>query len=206
MLPASSCSTNVRVPCSTPVLPPAKRAAWRPGAIRSPPASTPISRTPASSMKPSKMPMALLPPPTQATTTSGSRPACVEHLPPRLAADHRLELAHHQRVRMRPERRAEQVVGVGDVGDPVAHRLVDRVLERPAAGVHLPHRGAEQLHAHDVQRLAAHVLGAHVDDALEAEQRAGGGRRDAVLPGAGLGDDAASCPCAGPAAPARARC
>ena len=42
----------------------------------------------------------------------------------------------------------------------------------------------------DVQRLARHVLGAHVDDALEAEQRAGGGRRDAVLAGAGLGDDA----------------
>ena len=38
--------------------------------------------------------------------------------------------------------------------------------------------------------LAAHVLGAHVDDALEPEQRAGGGGRDAVLPGAGLGDHA----------------
>ncbi len=35
-----------------------------------------------------------------------------------------------------------------------------------------------------------HVLGAHVDDALEAEQRAGRGRGHAVLPGAGLGDDA----------------
>ena len=45
MLPAASCSTKVRVPCSTPALPPAKRAAWRPGAIASPPASTPISRT-----------------------------------------------------------------------------------------------------------------------------------------------------------------
>ena len=51
--------------------------------------------------------------------------------------------------------------------------------------------GAEQLHAHDVERLAAHVLGAHVDAALEAEQRAGGGRRHAVLSGAGLGDDPA---------------
>ena len=38
-------------------------------------------------------------------------------------------------------------------------------------------------------RLAAHVLGAHVDDAVEPEQRAGGGGRDAVLAGAGLGDD-----------------
>ena len=66
----------MRVPCKTPVLPPANRAAWRPGAMRSPPASTPMSRTEASSMKPSKMPMALLPPPTHATTTSGNRPTC----------------------------------------------------------------------------------------------------------------------------------
>ena len=43
----------------------------------------------------------------------------------------------------------------------------------------------------DVERLALHVLGAHVDVALEAEQRARGRRRDAVLPGAGFGDDAA---------------
>ena len=43
----------------------------------------------------------------------------------------------------------------------------------------------------DVERLALHVLGAHVDVALEAEQRAGRRRRDAVLPGAGLGDDPA---------------
>ena len=111
-----------------------------PGAIRSPPASTPISRTPASSMNASKMPMALLPPPTQATTTSGRRPACSSICCARLAADHRLELAHHQRIRMRAERRAEQVVGVVDVGDPVAHRLVDRVLQRPAAGVDAAHR------------------------------------------------------------------
>ena len=47
----------------------------------------------------------------------------------------------------------------------------------------------EQLHPLDVGLLAAHVLGAHVDDALEPEQRAGGGGRDAVLAGAGLGDD-----------------
>ena len=38
-------------------------------------------------------------------------------------------------------------------------------------------------------RLPAHVLGAHVDDALEPEPRAGGRRRDAVLSGARLRDD-----------------
>ena len=38
--------------------------------------------------------------------------------------------------------------------------------------------------------LAAHVLGAHVHDALEPEARAHGRGRDAVLAGARLGDDA----------------
>ena len=51
-------------------------------------------------------------------------------------------------------------------------------------------RRAEQLHAEDVERLALHVLGAHVDVALEPEQRADGRGRDAVLAGAGFGDDA----------------
>ena len=52
------------------------------------------------------------------------------------------------------------------------------------------HLRAEQAHALDVRVLAAHVLGAHVDDALEPEARADGRGRDAVLAGAGLGDDA----------------
>ena len=50
--------------------------------------------------------------------------------------------------------------------------------------------GAEHAHAEDVQALAAHVLFAHVDDAFEAEQGADGGGGDAVLSGAGFGDDA----------------
>ena len=60
------------------------------------------------------------------------------------------------------------------------------VLVPNSTGAHL---GAEQAHALDVRALAAHVLGAHVDDALEAEARADGRGRDAVLAGAGLGDD-----------------
>ena len=52
------------------------------------------------------------------------------------------------------------------------------------------HLGAEQAHAEDVERLARHVVDAHVDHALEAEQRADRGGGDAVLAGARLGDDA----------------
>ena len=55
-------------------------------------------------------------------------------------------------------------------------------------------------------RLAAHVLGAHVDDALEAEARADRRRRDAVLARAGLGDDALLAEPRARGAPGRARC
>ena len=51
-------------------------------------------------------------------------------------------------------------------------------------------RCAEQLHANDVERLAAHILGAHVDATLEAQQRACRGCGDAVLARACLRDDA----------------
>ena len=73
---------------------------------------------------------------------------------------------------------------------PVAQRLVDRVLERPAAAFDRHHLGAHQLHPEDVELLPLDVLGAHVDDRLEAEQRADDRGRDAVLAGARLGDQA----------------
>ena len=89
---------------------------------------------------------------------------------------------------MRPGDRAEQVVGRVDVGDPVAHRLVDGVLEGAAPGVHGHHLGAEQAHPGHVQGLPPGVLLAHVDDALETEQGRRGRGGDAVLARAGLGD------------------
>ena len=76
------------------------------------------------------------------------------------------------------------------VGDPVAHRFVDRVLQRAAAGIDADHFGAEKAHAEDVEPLALHVLGAHVDGAGEAEQRGDRRRGDAVLPRAGFRDHA----------------
>ncbi len=141
-------------------------------------------------MNASKMPMALLPPPTQATMASGQPADLIETLAARLLADDGLELANHERIRVRPEDGSEQVVAVGDVGDPVAHRLVDGVLQRARAGVDAPHGRAEQLHPEDVQRLALHVVGAHVDVAVEPQERTDRRRRDAVLPGAGLGNHA----------------
>ena len=154
MLPSASCSTQVRVPCSTPAAPPAKRAACRPGLMPSPPASTPISRTPASSMNASKMPMALLPPPTQATTASGSRPTARDTAA-RLAADHGLELADHQR-----DRDAGRAPSPAGSGCRRGRATQSRIASLMASfSVRLPastprHVGAEQPHAEDVERLA----------------------------------------------------
>ena len=78
-----------------------------------------------------------------------------------------------------------------DVGDPVADRLVDGVFEGAATTAHRGELGAEEFHAEDVGRLAADVLFAHVDDAFEPEHGADRGGGDAVLSGAGLGDDPA---------------
>ena len=105
-------------------------------------------------------------------------------------ADDGLKIADHRRVRMRAENGAEKIVCGANVGDPIAHRFVDGVLERLAAGVDADDLRAEHAHAGDVERLARHVFGAHVDDAFESEMRSDSGAGDAVLSGAGFGDDA----------------
>ena len=125
----------------------------------------------------------------QATSESGRRPSAFQHLLLGFVADHRLEVAHHGRVGVRTGDRADDVEGVFDVGDPVAQGFVHRVLERAGAARHRHHLGAQQLHAEHVRRLALDVGLAHVDHAGQAEEGADRRRRDAVLAGAGLGDD-----------------
>ena len=85
---------------------------------------------------------------------------------------------------------ADAIERVGDIGHPVAQRLVHRVLQRARAGLDRAHLGAQQLHAEDVRLLPLDVDRAHVDDAVEAEAGADGRGGDAVLARAGLGDDA----------------
>ena len=89
-----------------------------------------------------------------------------------------------------PRRRAQQIVGRGEGGRPVAQRLVDGVLERARAGGHRHDPRPHELHALDVGLLAHDIGGPHVDRALQAQQRAYHGGGGAVLPGTGLGDDA----------------
>jgi hypothetical protein len=113
----------------------------------------------------------------------------LEHLRARFGADDALEIAHELGIGMRARGGADDVEGVVDVGDPVAQRLVHGVLERLRAADDRVHFGAEQLHAEDVGLLPLDVLGAHEDGAGQAEARGDRGRGDAVLAGAGLGDD-----------------
>ena len=106
------------------------------------------------------------------------------------AADDHLKIADHRGIGMRAENGAEEIVRGADVGDPIAHGLVDGVLERAAAGIDGDDLRAEHAHARDVEGLARHVFRAHVDDALEAEMRGDGGGSDAVLARARFRDNA----------------
>ena len=91
---------------------------------------------------------------------------------------------------MRAVSRAENVVRAAHVRHPVAHRLVDRFLERLLAGFHADDLRAHQAHPKNIQGLALHVVRAHVHHAFEAELRASCRGRHAMLAGTGLGDDA----------------
>src|SRR5438270_5105330 len=88
---------------------------------------------------------------------------------------------------MRSDDRSDYVVGSAHVGDPVANRLGGRVLQCPGADGYLAHLRVQQLHPANVHRLPAHVLGAHVDGALEAEPRRNRSDSDAVLARSGFG-------------------
>ena len=108
----------------------------------------------------------------------------------RLVTDHALQVADHLRIRVRTDGRSDDVVGRADVGDPVSDGFGGRVLERLRPARHLDHLRSEQLHASHVHRLAPHVLGTHVDRAVESEPGAYGRGRNPMLAGPGLGDDA----------------
>ena len=113
------------------------------------------------------------------------------HLRPRLVADDAVEIADHHGIGMRAQGGAEEVVGGPHVGDPVAQRLVDRVLQRLGAALHRNDAGAEELHAEHVEGLSRDVHAPHVDLAFEAEESGRGGGGHAMLARPRLRDDPA---------------
>ena len=52
------------------------------------------------------------------------------HLRKAFFADDRIEIAHHHRIRMRPGHGADDVKSIFHIRHPVAHRLVQCVLQR----------------------------------------------------------------------------
>ena len=112
-----------------------------------------------------------------------------EDLLARFLADDPLEFAHHQRKGVRPGDGAEQVMRVGEARRPVAQRLVDGVLERlrPPAVTGITSAPISSIRK-TLSACRSTSCGAHVDPGLEPEQGAGERGRDAVLAGAGLGD------------------
>ncbi len=108
---------------------------------------------------------------------------------PYLGANYGLEAGHHVRVWVRPYYRANDVMRIFGVVDPVADGFVGGVFEGFAARDGRYHGGPQQLHPLHVGLLPLHVHLAHVHDALQVGQGADGGGGHAVLPGAGLGDN-----------------
>ena len=80
-------------------------------------------------------------------------------------ADDFVKVANHLRIRMRAENGAEKIMRRRDVCHPVAHRFIDRIFQRAAAGIDANHFGAEKQHAIYVEPLPLHIFGAHVNGA-----------------------------------------
>src|SRR6266853_4673921 len=114
-----------------------------------------------------------------------------ENLMTRLNANDALKITNHHGVRMRPEDRAQYIMGGAHVRDPVAHRFVDRFLKRGLPSCDRNNFRAEKFHTRDVERLAFHIDLAHVNHALAPEASGDRGGGDAMLAGTRIGDDAA---------------
>ena len=112
-----------------------------------------------------------------------------DELFPRLDADDALELAHHQRERMRPDDRADAVNRVHGIGEIRFERRVHRFLQRSRAARDGDDFRAEHLHAHHVRVFFPDVRLAHVDFHGNAEVGARRRQRDAVLPRARFRDE-----------------
>ena len=91
---------------------------------------------------------------------------------------------------MRTGHRADDVEGVVDVRHPHPHRLVERILQRFRARLHLDHLRTQQVHPVDVLPLARSIDRAHVHRAFQPVARCHRGRGHPVLACTRLGDDA----------------
>ena len=118
----------------------------------------------------------------------GGQPVLLfEDLGARLARNYRLEISYYCGKRVGAHNRTEAVVRIRNAVSPLAHALVDGVLQGLSARSYGVNTRAEQLHAVDVERLADGVLLAHVNFALHAQQSRRRGGCHAVLTRARFG-------------------
>ena len=107
-----------------------------------------------------------------------------------LFADDLLEITHHGGEGVWSCNGAEQIMRVLDVGDPVAQRLIDGILENTVTQRDFHDFGSEHAHAGHIQGLTAGIDLTHVDTALQTEHGAYGGSGHTMLTRTGFGDDA----------------
>src|SRR6185312_11243273 len=89
---------------------------------------------------------------------------------------------------MSTQHTAQKIMRRTDVSDPIAHGFVDGVFQSARSRIDSTDFGSQQAHAENVQFLSSHVLGAHVDDALEAQESANGSCGHAMLSRTGFRD------------------
>lgn len=128
-----------------------------------------------------------------------------------LSSNDSLEIADNGRERVRANCRSDQVMRVVEPRHPLAHRLIDGVLERlrarrhgndldeitsgqvqtqsraPGVGTYITTQHPDTEH---VELLPSHVLGAHVNVALHAKLGTDSSSGHTVLSGTRLGNDA----------------
>ena len=80
-------------------------------------------------------------------------------------------------------------MGVANIGHPVPHCFIDGLLECCLSCRHADDFRSQKSHPCNIERLALHVDGPHVDAALETEACGGCRRGDAMLSCPRLGDD-----------------
>mmetsp|Transcript_20694 Transcript_20694/g.40644 ORF Transcript_20694/g.40644 Transcript_20694/m.40644 type:complete len:382 (-) Transcript_20694:398-1543(-) len=106
-----------------------------------------------------------------------------------LVTDDALEVTHDRGERVRANGRTDNVVGVADVGDPVAHGLIDGILEGLSTTGDTNDLSTKDLHAENVKRLATHVLLTHVHGTVKVEKSTGSGGCDTMLTSTSLSND-----------------
>ena len=90
-------------------------------------------------------------------------------LRPRFTANDALKVAHEHGVRMRAGDRANNVKGIVDIRDPVAHGFIHGVFQRTRTRSHRDNLRSQELHSIDIQRLSANVFLTHKNVTLETQ-------------------------------------